>query len=132
MTRVYRLNRRQVPAAVRGIIARPVSSVMTGGGLYVIGGAAVRRHAARELRQRSGILPLGMRQQPQQVRTPVPAHRRAPESPRNMREHLIERLRPRGMPVNGPHPRPIHGPEQAELRNSPDSPVAGRRWPYDY
>jgi hypothetical protein len=36
---VCRLNRRRVPAAVRGIIARPVSSVITGGGLYVLGGA---------------------------------------------------------------------------------------------
>ena len=54
-----------------------------------------------------------MRQQPQQVRPPVPAHRRVGEHPRGLREHLIERLRPRGMPVPGPHPRIIHDSQHA-------------------
>ena len=39
MTRVCRLNRRRVSAAVSGIRSRPVSSVMKAGGAYVLGGA---------------------------------------------------------------------------------------------
>src|SRR5258706_8666721 len=39
MMRVWRLNRRRASAAVSGIRSRQVSSVMNGGGAYVLGGA---------------------------------------------------------------------------------------------
>jgi hypothetical protein len=45
------------------------------------------------------FFPLRPRQQPQQVSPPVPPHPRVREAPRDLHEHLGERLRPRGMSV---------------------------------
>src|SRR6266851_4284745 len=46
----------------------------------------VRRHVPGELRQRPPVLPLRLRQQPQQIRPAVPAHRRVGEVPGDLRE----------------------------------------------
>lgn len=44
---------------------------------------------------------------------PVPAHRGIPEGTRDLREHLIKRLRPRGMAGPRRHPRLFHDSQHA-------------------
>jgi hypothetical protein len=52
--RVWRLNRRRASAVVSGIRSRPVSSVMNGGGAYVLGGAKRCPQASGPLFRRGG------------------------------------------------------------------------------
>jgi hypothetical protein len=93
--------------------------------------AAASRPATRPQRTppaaRSSSAP--SRQQPQQVRPPPPPHMRVAEAPRDLHEHLVEPLRPRGMPVPGTTTRIIHDPKHAATLADGKPPITQPRRP---
>jgi hypothetical protein len=57
----------------------------------------------------------------------VPPHRSVGKSTSDLREQLTERLRPRGMPVTGQHPRIIHDTQHAPSLARREPPITQPR-----